>query len=117
MTKYHAHEAIIATGPDTGSLPPADDFHNGIPAALHPLIIGPVIAPGSDAGMRCATYVFLPDGEDSWHQPELDGDEARRLFVYRLAEWLPDFEAVRVRFGTKAYSEDGRYDAEAEDER
>lgn len=117
MSKYHAHEAILATGPDRDSLPDSGDFLNGMPSELHPLIVGPVRAPGDTEGVRFASYVFLPDGEDSWHRPLLDGEAARDLFVQRLAEWLPDYEVVRVRYGTKPYSEVARHAAVAEDER
>ncbi len=116
MTKYHAHEAVIATGPDTGNLPDAGDFHTGIPAELHPLIIGPVRAPGEQGGVRYASYVFLPEGEDSWIFPTLDGDDARDLFVQRVKDWLPGFEVVRVEYGTKPESDEPRLHATVWDE-
>lgn len=69
MTKYHAHEAVIATGPDTGNLPDAGDFHAGMPAELHPLIVGPVRAPGEQGGVRYASYVFMPEGKTRGSSP------------------------------------------------
>lgn len=120
MSKYHAHEAIIATGPSGDRLPTIGDFianvgESVVPQALWNLIIGPVIAAGNSAGKTYATYVFLPDGEDSWSQPILDGSQAREAFVAWLGRSLPDFEIARVRFGTKAWSDEGRYNVEAED--
>lgn len=120
MTKYHAHEAIIATGPKTDHLPTVGDFIDEaggevVPQDLWNLIVGPVIAPGDSDGKTFATYAFLPDGEDSWHDPRLGGKEAREAFVAWLRRRLPDFEIVQVDFGTKAWSDEGRYNAVTED--
>ncbi|MFI7073489.1 hypothetical protein [Micromonospora sediminicola] len=116
MSKYHAHETVLATGPDRDGLPDAADFLNGMHPELHPLLIGPIHAPGDQHGARFASYVFLPDGEDSWDRPLLGGVEARDLFVLRLAEWLPDFQVVQVRYGAKPFQDDPtRFDAEVED--
>lgn len=115
MTKYHPHETILATGPATDEMPSADDLTAGMRPQLRPLVVGPVYAPGTTIGVKFATYVFLPDGEDSWEGAELGGDEARHLFAQRIAVWLPDFEVVRVQYGSKAHPEAIRYDATAED--
>ena len=120
MTKYHAHEAIIATGPNGDRLPTVGDFIDEIGGevvaqSLWNLIVGPAIAPGDSDGKTYATYAFLPDGEDSWDSPQLGGKEAREAFITWLRRRLPDFEIVHVEFGTKAWSGEGRYDAVAED--
>ena len=120
LTKYHAHEAVIATGPIRENLPVIGDFVSAVgesvlPEQLWSLFIGPVVAPGSTHGLGYATYVSLPDGEDSWWDPELGGAAARTAFVEWIKQVLPDFEVVCLEYGTRAYTDEGRFDAVAED--